>query len=77
MSDLISNYKKNIKKNQNEQRNKLINKLKIKIWFIKNKWNIFIFSIVFCVLFFPENTASLIANWINKFIGTLFNSINF
>jgi hypothetical protein len=77
MSDLINNYKKNVKKEETSKREKIITYLKFKIWLLKNKWKILTFFFSFIIIFFPEFSANIIANWINKFIGTLFNSISF
>lgn len=48
-------------------------------WFKKNRRNILFILIAFVVLnilFNPENTAEVISNWVNNFIGTLTNKID-
>lgn len=48
-------------------------------WFQKNKpyfYKTFIIIGLYFILFKPIQSASVISNWINQFIGTLINNIN-
>lgn len=52
---------------------------KINNFYLRNKIyvrNILIFSLLYLILFKPYQTALVISNWINSFIGTLINHIN-
>lgn len=42
----------------------------------KNKWKLLITVLVLFILIFPQISASVAANWINSFVGTLIKTIS-
>ena len=48
--------------------------LQFRFWLIKKKWWLF-FLMLFMILFaFPEESGSVIGNWIDMFFGSIFKS---
>lgn len=36
---------------------------------------IFLFSVIFCIIFFPLQSGTIIGTWINSFFGTIYNIV--
>ena len=51
-----------------------LNILKFRFWIIKKKWWILLFLVFSLLCLFPEESGSIIGNWINLFFGSIFKS---